>query len=152
MCPARTCNLRLKTPRIFHSFGLGGKISTVMEKKAGKSQRERFLDSQLLGAGEPALTNVVRPTPGQGSKGDVSGSVLRLPAWAFHDHGSGQRWQLPAGGSPITPPPGVLPRNHSSLAGRATTGCWAGKEVQLSLLCHPGVNRWVMDLPLPYNK
>ena len=32
--------------------------------------------------------------------------------------------------------------NHSGAAG-------LGREVQLTPLCRPGVNRWVMDLPLP---
>lgn len=79
------------------------------------------------------FTDMVRLTPGHGSTADVSGTVfsgfLPGPSMAPSDeHGSGQRWLLPAGSSPITHPPGVLPSNHCSLAGKPQWGCRAGQR------------------------
>lgn len=91
------------------------------------------MESPPLGDGELGLTDMVRLTPGHSSTADVSGTVfsgfLPGPSMAPSDeHGSGQRWLLPAGSSPITHPPGVLPSNHCSLAGKPQWGCRAGQR------------------------
>lgn len=78
-----------------------------------------------------------------------SGFLPRPSIPLSDDHGSWQRRQLPTGGSSIPHPPGVLPATTSAWQGVPLLGAGMGKEVQLSLLCGPGVNRWDMDEPFP---
>lgn len=53
------------------------------------------------------------------------------------------------GGFPIPHLPGVLPATTPAWQGVPQMGAGMGNEVQLSLLCGPGVNRRDMDVPLP---
>lgn len=144
MSPAQTCHPRPKTSSIVYSFGVGAKINTAMERNAGKPPRG-FETANLCGLVN--LVSQVSPAPlGQLSQGDMSGAVFSgfLPGPSIplsDDRGSRQRGQLPAGGSPNPHPPGVLPRNHVSLAGSATAGAGTGREVQLPLLFSPGIDR-----------
>ena len=152
-CPPQTCNLRLKTPWIFHSFGLGAKINIVMERKAGRLQRGSWR------ARPWEMVNWVSLT----WSGSLWGRALRQMCWEqcsqasclgpsmapSDEHGSAEVAAASGKLSHHSPtrcssqqPLQLGRKNHSGAAG-------LGREVQLPPLCLPGVNRWVMDLPLP---
>lgn len=117
-----------------------------MERPAGKALRASF------GAGEPGLPAQSTPL-GQGPQGDVVGEVFSgfLPGPSIHcamimalgrGAAASRRLSHPS-------PTRCSSQQPHQLGRECHTGAGMGKEVQLSLLFGPGVNRWDIDVPLP---
>lgn len=102
-----------------------------MERKAGRLQRGFWRARPWEMVNWVPLTwsgSLWGRAPRQMCQEQCSQASCLGPPWHPVMSMAQQRWLLPAGSSPITHPPGVLPSNHCSLAGKPQWGCGAGQR------------------------